>query len=242
MSLSYNEFVSKLSKVTGATSVTGQKYYDIHIIDNLICGKRGNGTSFQINMVSLYNAYVDLSLINTTTLKPYVGGVQSPALAILKEANLDKTHALDDFVLNDRENTKPTVDNEKATNGKSKSNNKKFYVIVLLCVVLGLVIKFSSRPSLEAKDDMEDLIPNKEYVIRDNTIGTYNKDDNQLLTQYSVDQNDMGVTQMLVDGRAKMIPAGRRAKFIKIIRGNAVVRIEGEAFNMIIPTSALSAQ
>lgn len=137
---------------------------------------------------------------------------------------------------------KPTVDNEKATNGKSKSNNKKFYVIVLLCVVLGLVIKFSSRPSLEAKDDMEDLIPNKEYVIRDNTIGTYNKDDNQLLTQYSVDQNDMGVTQMLVDGRAKMIPAGRRAKFIKIIRGNAVVRIEGEAFNMIIPTSALSAQ
>ena len=55
MSLSYNEFVSKLSKVTGATSVTGQKYYDIHIIDNLICGKRGNGTSFQINMVSLYN-------------------------------------------------------------------------------------------------------------------------------------------------------------------------------------------
>lgn len=168
--------------------------------------------------------------------------MQSPALAILKEANLDKTHALDDFVLNDRENMKPTVDNEKATNGKSKSNNKKFYVIVLLCVVLGLVIKFSSRPSLEAKDDMDDLIPNKEYVIRDNTIGTYNKDDNQLLTQYSVDQNDMGVTQMLVDGRAKMIPAGRRAKFIKIIRGNAVVRIEGEAFNMIIPTSALSAQ
>ena len=57
MSLSYNEFVSKLSKVTGATSVTGQKYYDIHIIDNLICGKRGNGTSFQINMVSLYTVY-----------------------------------------------------------------------------------------------------------------------------------------------------------------------------------------
>ena len=232
MYLSYNEFVCTLSKVTSATSVTGQKYYDIHIINNLICGKRGIGTSFQINMVSLYNAYVDLSLINTTTLKPYVGGVKSPALAILKEVNLVKTPALDDFVLNDRENMKPTVDNEKATNGKSKSNNKKFYVIVLLCVVLGLVIKFSSRPSLEAKDDMEDLIPNKEYVIRDNTIGTYNKDDNQLLTQYSVDQNDMGITQMLFDGRAKMIPAGRRAKFIKIIRGDAVVRIEGEAFNM----------
>ncbi|MEH2790725.1 hypothetical protein V7T18_08670 [Segatella copri] len=54
-----------------------------------------------------------------------------------------------------------------------------------------------------------------------------------------MDQNDMGVTQMLLDGRAKMIPAGRRARFIKIIRGNAVVHIEGEAFNMIIPTSAL---
>lgn len=52
----------------------------------------------------------------------------------------------------------------------------------------------------------------------------------------------MGVTQMLLDGRAKMIPAGRRAKFIKIIRGNAVVCIEGEAFNMIIPTSALKPQ
>lgn len=36
-----------------------------------------------------------------------------------------------------------------------------------------------------------------------------------------------------------MIPAGRRARFIKIIQGNAVVHIEGEAFNMIIPTSAL---
>ena len=48
MFLSYNEFVSVLSKVTRATSVTGQKYYDIHIIDNLICGKRGVGTSFQI--------------------------------------------------------------------------------------------------------------------------------------------------------------------------------------------------
>ena len=69
MSLSYNEFVSILSKVTRATSVTGQKYYDIHIIDNLICGKRGGGTSFQINMANLYNAYMDLPLINTTTLK-----------------------------------------------------------------------------------------------------------------------------------------------------------------------------
>ena len=88
MSLSYNEFVSILSKVTRATSVTDQKYYDIHIIDNLICGKRGGGTSFQINMANLYNAYMDLPLINTTTLKPYAGGVQSPALAILMEANL----------------------------------------------------------------------------------------------------------------------------------------------------------
>lgn len=48
MYLSYNEFVCTLSKVTSATSVTDQKYYDIHIIDNLICGKRGIGTSFQI--------------------------------------------------------------------------------------------------------------------------------------------------------------------------------------------------
>lgn len=115
-------------------------------------------------------------------------------------------------------------------------------MIVLLCVALGLVIKFSGRPSLEAKGDMEELISNKEYVIQHNTIATYDKEDNELLTQYSVDQNDMGVTQMLLDGRAKMIPAGRRAKFIKIIRGNAVVCIEGEAFNMIIPTSALKPQ
>ena len=245
MSLSYNEFVSILSKVTRATSVTSQKYYDIHIIDNLICGKRGGGTSFQIKLAKLYNAYIDLPIINTTTLKPYVGGVQSPALAILVEANLVKTPASDDFVLNDRakgEIIRPTGDNEKSTNGKSKSNNKKFYLIVLLCVALGLVIKFSGRPSLEAKGDMEELIPNKEYVIQHNTIATYDKEDNELLTQYSVDQNDMGVTQMLLDGRAKMRPAGRRAKFIKIIRGNAVVCIEGEAFNMIIPTSALKPQ
>ena len=112
-------------------------------------------------------------------------------------------------------------------------------MIVLLCIVLGLLIKFSSKPSLDAIGCMDELIPNKEYVIQENTIATYDKENNALLTQYSVDQNDMGVTQMLLDGRAKMIPAGRRARFIKIIRGNAVVHIEGEAFNMIIPTSAL---
>lgn len=50
---------------------------------------------------------------------------------------------------------------------------------------------------------MEELIPNKEYVIQQNTIATYDKESNALLTQYSVDQNDMGVTQMLLDGRAK---------------------------------------
>ena len=242
MYLSYNEFVCTLSKVTSATSVTGQKYYDIHIIDNLICGKRGIGTSFQIKLAKLYNAYIDLPIINTPTLKPYVGGVQSPALAILVEANLVKTPASDDFVLNDREKgelIKPIVDNENSTKVKSKSNNKKFYVIVLLCIVLGLLIKFSSKPSLDAIGSMEELIPNKEYIIQQNTIATYDKESNALLTQYSVDQNDMGVTQMLLDGRAKMIPAGRRARFIKIIQGNAVVHIEGEAFNMIIPTSAL---
>lgn len=168
--------------------------------------------------------------------------MQSPALAILVEANLVKTPASDDFVLNDREKgelIKPIVDNENLTKVKSKSNNKKFYVIVLLCIVLGLLIKFSSKPSLDAIGSMEELIPNKEYIIQQNTIATYDKESNALLTQYSVDQNDMGVTQMLLDGRAKMIPAGRRARFIKIIQGNAVVHIEGEAFNMIIPTSAL---
>lgn len=65
MYLSYNEFVCTLSKVTSATSVTGQKYYDIHVIDNLICGKRGIGTSFQIKLAKLYNAYIDLPIINT---------------------------------------------------------------------------------------------------------------------------------------------------------------------------------
>ena len=237
MYLSYNEFVCTLSKVTSATSVTGQKYYDIHIIDNLICGK---DSAHRFPRGRIHN--IDLPIINTTTLKPYVGGVQSPALAILVEANLVKTPASDDFVLNDREKgelIKPIVDNENSTKGKSKGNNKKFYVIVLLCIVLGLLIKFSSKPSLDAIGCMDELIPNKEYVIQQNTIATYDKENNALLTQYSVDQNDMGVTQMLLDGRAKMIPAGRRVRFIKIIQGDAVVHIEGEAFNMIIPTSAL---
>lgn len=52
--------------------------------------------------------------------------MQSPALAILVEANLVKTPASDDFVLNDREKgelIKPIVDNENSTKGKSKSNN-----------------------------------------------------------------------------------------------------------------------
>jgi hypothetical protein len=42
---------------------------------------------------------------------------------------------------------------------------------------------------------------------------------------------------VLLGGVAAQLPAQER--FIKIIQGNAVVHIEGEAFNMIIPTSAL---
>jgi len=41
-----------------------------------------------INIENLYNAYIELDVVNTKTLKPYVNGVQSPAYAILMKANL----------------------------------------------------------------------------------------------------------------------------------------------------------
>ncbi|WP_052081985.1 hypothetical protein [Porphyromonas macacae] len=70
------------------------RYTSIHIENEEVCigTRESTGKHFKIIIDRLYNAYYELKVsgikINTTTLKKYVNGVQSPSLAILKEMKL----------------------------------------------------------------------------------------------------------------------------------------------------------
>lgn len=82
--LSLAEFWNLLESTNEAESVRGEHYSDIQIMGEIITGFRDStGEPFEINIGKLYKAYKELNDINTTTLKPYVNRVQSPALAIL---------------------------------------------------------------------------------------------------------------------------------------------------------------
>lgn len=78
-----------ISQVTTAESIKGRHYDGIKVVGKFIIGvRRSTSKSFKINIENLYNAYIELDVVNTTTLRPYVNGVQSPAYAILIKANL----------------------------------------------------------------------------------------------------------------------------------------------------------
>ena len=88
--ISKSEFIDKVSIVKEATSKRGIPYKSISCDGNRIRGIRCNGRNnpFAINVDKLYNAYLQLDVINTSTLKSFVPGVQSPAYAILTKINL----------------------------------------------------------------------------------------------------------------------------------------------------------
>ena len=87
--LSKSDFIAAIAKIHDAESTRGRKYTNIQIKNGLIIGTRESTKGvFNISIERLYQAYTDLLRFNTTTLKPYVNGVQSPALAILMAANL----------------------------------------------------------------------------------------------------------------------------------------------------------
>lgn len=84
-----DKFISMISQVTTAESIKGRHYDDIKVDEKFIIGvRRSTSKSFKINIENLYNAYIELDVVNTKTLKPYVNGVQSPVYAILMKANL----------------------------------------------------------------------------------------------------------------------------------------------------------
>ncbi len=93
--LSKEEFITKLKKLDQATSAKDDVIYNhFHFDDIYIRGirnkKDGTTASFRIKSEKLHQAYCAQDEHNTKSLKKYVSGVQSPALAILLAAGLTK--------------------------------------------------------------------------------------------------------------------------------------------------------
>lgn len=91
-----SEFLERLRGIRSVTSTSERRvrYTSIHIENEKVCIgiRESTGKHFKIIIDRLYNAYYELKVsgikINTTTLKKYVNGVQSPSLAILEEMEL----------------------------------------------------------------------------------------------------------------------------------------------------------
>lgn len=89
--MSYSEFVDLIKRINVATSVTGVEYIDIHVDGEKVVGiRQSTDKPFAISLKDLYEAYNSVPVFTTTELKPYVGGVQSPSLAILIAINAVK--------------------------------------------------------------------------------------------------------------------------------------------------------
>lgn len=81
---SYDEFTQAIKSISTAQSVTGIVYSKLSLNNNIITGFRESTmVSFNISLERLYEAYSNLSVFNTKSLKPYVDRLQSPSLAIL---------------------------------------------------------------------------------------------------------------------------------------------------------------
>lgn len=87
--LTKEQFVNLLKEIKGAASIKGKHYSNIQLKGGKIVGTRDDTQgSFEIDINKLYDAYNTCETINTSTLKPYVDRVQSPAYAILMEMGL----------------------------------------------------------------------------------------------------------------------------------------------------------
>ena len=112
----------------------------------------------------------------------------------------------------------------------------KKWLIFNLCV--GIITCLSLPKCNDAmKSDM--LIENKVYIVKENSIGTYNKDDAEKFHQACVDHDKRTFYEMLYDGSAKTILAGTRVTFVGYVKGYACVQPETEPFTVLIPESKL---
>lgn len=120
---------------------------------------------------------------------------------------------------------------------KSGRKFSKKWLIFNLCVGVIACLSFLPKCNDAMKSDM--LIENKVYIVKENTIGTYNKEDASKFTQACVDHDKRTFYEMLYDGSAKSIPAGTRVTFIGYVKGYACVQPETEPFTVLIPESQL---
>lgn len=93
--LQRDAFIKKLQTITCATGIEETSIYsDLHFDENSIQGIRFQTcfkkSTFKINIDKLFEAYKNNDELNTSDLKKYTGGAQSPALAILLAAGLTK--------------------------------------------------------------------------------------------------------------------------------------------------------
>lgn len=88
--LSKEQFLSALSRIDEATSVSGSHYSDIRLMNGVITGLRDStGVPFMIKTDELYRAYCECPIINTDTLKRHLSGRnRPPALAIMIAAGM----------------------------------------------------------------------------------------------------------------------------------------------------------
>lgn len=85
------EFIELLHTVKEADSIQKIHYSHIRVEDRKIRGVRDSTKHpFEIDVDALYQAYEENETINTSVLKIYVDGVQSPAYAILIKMGLIK--------------------------------------------------------------------------------------------------------------------------------------------------------
>ena len=86
--ISFEDFRKIIKSINKAKSVNG-KTYEFKVENDKIIGIRHSTMEpFKISLNNLYEAYTNLNEFSTTVLKDFVDRVQSPSLAILKEANL----------------------------------------------------------------------------------------------------------------------------------------------------------
>lgn len=144
---SFDEFSNAIRLISSAQSVTGINYINLAVEDGKIVGIReSTNAPFSISLNSLYQAYSEVKVFTTGSIKPYVDRVQSPSLAILIASGAivkaDESQAV--TIKKERIKT-ATTDN---VNSGASSWIKKFLLTFLICGALILIGKLYSEDTV----------------------------------------------------------------------------------------------
>ena len=144
---SYEEFCSAIKCVSFAQSVTGINYINLSVEDGKIIGVReSTNVPFSISLKRLYDAYCEVEVFTTASLKPYVDRVQSPSLAILIASGaIIKADESQTASINKERQTSATLPNG---NSASHSWLKKFLLTFLIAGALILFGKLYSEDAV----------------------------------------------------------------------------------------------